>query len=272
MHVKQDKRIPVLTYHSIDESGSVISTPAETFRRQVRSLYESGFRGISLASLAGDLKLGRKVGEKTVVLTFDDGFSNFHESAFPALSEYGFTATVFLVTAFCGGRNDWAGNPPELPRMRLLDWRQIRELSESGIEFGSHTVTHRDLRRLSAEDVTSELSESKNAIEDKTGEAVGTFAYPYGSLDEDIRNEVSKVYEAACSTTLGKIGTGSDIYALPRIDAYYLSDERLFSRISSRGMDGYLAVRRVLRAVRPRRSYTGGTAGDAEDRVFGTQN
>ena len=93
----------ILTYHSLDDSGSVISLSPAIFRRQMRSLFE---RGITVAS-PEDLAVGRGLEERNpgVSLTFDDGFENFYTEAFPALSEYRLPATVFLVAGAVGSHS-----------------------------------------------------------------------------------------------------------------------------------------------------------------------
>lgn len=250
MTTAQKINVPVLTYHSIDESGSVISTAPETFRRQMEHLFSNGYKTVSLRELTGDLSVKKTPPPKTVVLTFDDGFRNFLTEAFPVLEKYDFTATVFLVTDFCGKHNDWEGNPADLPRSNLLDWNEIKRLSEYGIEFGSHTKTHPDLTELSSEKAKAEIVESKSVIEDRLGEKVETFAYPYGKFDSETKRIAAQNYGAACSTNLGKIGFDSDPFALERLDTYYLSNPKVFKRLAARSFDRYMTFRQTMRAVK----------------------
>lgn len=250
MRVDKMAAVPILTYHSIDESGSVISTSPDVFRRQLKSLAESGYKTITLSDLSSALKNGNDLPSKTVVLTFDDGFQNFYTDAFPVLSEHNFTATVFLVTDFCGTYNDWAGNPPELPRSKVLSWEEIREMDRYGIEFGSHTRTHPDLTKLSVEKIESEMSESKQAIEDALGRKVETFAYPFGRHNTKIKQIARKNFTAACSTNLGKVWPDSDFFSLNRLDCYYLKNPRMFDMLSSKPFDRYIQFRQAMRIVK----------------------
>ncbi|MEO6051263.1 MAG: polysaccharide deacetylase family protein, partial [Pyrinomonadaceae bacterium] len=94
--------IPILTYHSIDESGSVISTAPDVFRQQMKFLKEANWNVVSLSELACLFLNKTPLKSQTAVLTFDDGFRNFYTTAFPILEEYNFKATVFLVTDYCG--------------------------------------------------------------------------------------------------------------------------------------------------------------------------
>jgi peptidoglycan/xylan/chitin deacetylase (PgdA/CDA1 family) len=243
-------RIPILTYHSIDKSGSVISTAPDEFRRQMEFLSAAGYQTVTLSELISAFSEKRGISPDTVVLTFDDGFQNFYTTAFPILEESGFVATVFLVTDRCGKFNDWSGNPPELPRSEMLSWEHVEELSRHGIEFGGHTRTHPDLTKLSEEDAIAEVAESKKALEDMLGREATTFAYPYGKHNGQVRQIVKNTFAAACSTNLGKVTSNSDFFSLERIDTYYLSNPKIFGALSQRSFDRYLKVRQAMRSFK----------------------
>lgn len=247
MKIQQSGRFPILTYHSIDKSGSVISTAPETFRWQMKFLSENGYKVVTLNNLINSLSGTKTPLLKTIALTFDDGFQNFFTEAFPILDEFGFKATVFLVTDFCGKNNDWAGNPTDFPSSKLLSWKEIKELHNYGIEFGNHTRTHPDLTKISVTQAESEILESKGKIEDSLGQEVTTFAYPFGKFNSSVKELVEKKHKAACSTNLGKIRSGSDYFSLERVDTYYLSNPQVFNRLSSRSFDGYMFFRQIMR-------------------------
>jgi peptidoglycan/xylan/chitin deacetylase (PgdA/CDA1 family) len=250
MSDEREYRVPILTYHSIDDSGSVISTSRETFRRQMRRLSETGYRTISLKDLARDLDDKRPFPANTVVITFDDGYQNVYAEAFPVLAEYGFRATVFLITDYCGGTNAWPGNGAGIPRQQLLSWREIKEMQQQGFEFGSHTATHLDLTKVSLDLAEDELQRSRMAIEERLGEEASVFAYPYGSYNSAIRSIVRKHFVAACSTRLGKVDSASDPFLLKRVDTYYLSTDRMFGALAGRSLERYLQFRQGLRGVK----------------------
>lgn len=248
--ISQTVKVPILTYHSVDASGSIISVAPEIFRQQMKSLSEAGYKTVSMGDLINSFTENKPILEKTAVLTFDDGFRNFYTRAFPVLEEYGFKATVFLVADFCEKHNDWAGNPANLPRSELLSWREIKELSKAGIEFGAHTRTHPDLTRAAAAEAEREIVESKTIIEDSLGVAVTNFAYPYGKFNGAVKQIAEKTFQAACSTNLGKAARTSDFFALERVDAYYLSNSKIFDSLSSKNFDWYLRFRQSLRDVK----------------------
>ena len=248
-------KIPVLTYHSIDDravddSASVVSTSLEIFRQHIAFLGRSGYHGIRLSELTSLLAEGKPLPERAVVITFDDGYHNFYSHAWPILRESGFAATVFLVTGYCGKDNGWPGHEPVNGRQPLMGWPEIRELHSQGVEFGSHTVTHPDLRRLPKGRVESELSDSKARIEDELGARVSQFAYPYGYFDSDIKATVEREFAGACTTKLGRVAIESDPHELPRIEMYYFSRRATLDLIVDKRIDRYLAVRQVLRDVR----------------------
>ncbi len=216
----------------------------------MRFLSANGYKTARVCDLPILLSGGTGIPEKTVVLTFDDGFRNFYTAAFPVLQSYGFDATVFVVTDFLGKYNDWAGNPPDFPRSQLMSVNEIRELDRHGIEFGSHTRTHPDLTKLGVDGVTSEVVDSQLTLSDTLGRATASFAYPFGKRNSWVKQAVKRCYNVACTTNLGKATRGSDLAALERIDSYYLGRQAVFERFESSGFEYYLNLRQSLRTIR----------------------
>src|SRR5262245_46670162 len=130
--------VAILTYHSLDDSGAVLSTPPRIFAAQMQSLHERGIRVIPLSEV-GQALSGQAGPEPLLALTFDDGFRNVYEYGLPVLQRYGFAATVFLVTDYSGAANAWPGQPAAVERRPLLGWAEVKEMSGAGIAFGSHT-------------------------------------------------------------------------------------------------------------------------------------
>jgi peptidoglycan/xylan/chitin deacetylase (PgdA/CDA1 family) len=239
----------VLTYHSLDESGSVLAIAPCIFAEQMRILHELGVRVVPLAEIHQILRVARAP-QPIVVITFDDGFQSVYEHSLPVLERYGFPATVFLVTDYCEKTNSWPSQPRHIERQSLLRWSEIKDMNTAGITFGSHTRTHPDLRTLAARDAEEELVASKKAIEDATGRSVDTFAYPYGTYNEAVKRLVQAYFAVACSTTLGFVKQDSDLLALERLDMYYLRHPALFRWLFSRPMGTYIGLRRYLRELR----------------------
>jgi len=244
------RSIPILTYHSIDNSGGVLSTPVQTFERHVATLHEEGIRTVGLPDIVACLSARNGLPPRAIALTFDDGFASLYEHTFPLLCRYGFSATVFLVTDYCGRLNAWPGQPAGITRLPLLRWPQILEMSRGGIHFGAHTKTHPDLRLLTSPELDTEVRDSKREIEDRLGMAVDSFAYPYGRLDARVKAVVSEHFATACGTKLAFVRETSNPWCLERLDACYLRS-RLFPRyLNSPPAKAYLGMRRALRAIR----------------------
>jgi len=248
-------KIPILAYHSIDDSGSVISIAPERFRRQMQFLAESSFNVISLKDVVKHIIEKRMFPEKSLAITFDDGFRNVYDEAYPVLKEYGFRATVFLVAGFCGRDNNWNGQPEGIPVMDLLDWDQIKEMAVGGVDFGAHTMNHPDLSELTPDQAYQEIAESKSEIQKHLGNNVCFFAYPYGSVTRETAKVVEELFEGACSTELGFVTPNTSIYSLPRIEMYYFSRNNFFSWMGKPFFHNYLYIRNAFRFVKSKVSF-----------------
>lgn len=242
----------ILTYHSLDTSGSVISVSPPAFRRHMEALARRGIQAVTLAELAEAWENGGPLTERPVVLTFDDGFLNVAEHAAPVLSRLGFRATIFAVSGHCGGHNDWPSQSPQVPRMPLLSFPQLRDLASAGFEIGSHGCRHAPLDRVSPAEAETEIAGSRRALEDGLGGAVTSFAYPYGRADAASRALVRTHYRAACSTELAAAGVWEDRHFLSRVDVYYVRPPALFERLDSAAGRAYLSARGLGRRLRRR--------------------
>jgi peptidoglycan/xylan/chitin deacetylase (PgdA/CDA1 family) len=214
--------VSILTYHSIDDSGSVISVPPATFRRQMASLARRGYTGVTLSRLL-DLWEGSAGGtDRTVAITFDDGFANLADHALPVLRDLNFGATIFAVQAYAGRHNDWPSQPAGVPRLPLLTPAGLRNCLAAGMEVGHHTATHPPLDAIGPAQVRAEVVDAKHALEDILGGAVETFAYPYGRLPGPAGETlVREHFRAACGVRLKSARPADDRHQLPRIDMYY---------------------------------------------------
>jgi peptidoglycan/xylan/chitin deacetylase (PgdA/CDA1 family) len=186
-----------------------------------------------------------------VVLTFDDGYANLLEWAEPVLTKHGFTATVFVVSDYIGRTNAWETPPRGFGSRDLLGWDQLGTLAEAGWEIGGHTRTHPDLCALSVSDaqLEDEIAGSGDAVAERLGRNVTSFAYPYGRFDERAERIVTRVYSAGCTTRLCR-ATIEPVARLPRVDAYYVQEPRLFEKLIAGRLDRYLMLRRWGRRVR----------------------
>jgi peptidoglycan/xylan/chitin deacetylase (PgdA/CDA1 family) len=227
-------RIPILMYHAVEAKNSgrhpyfETSVSPEVFARQIRQMKNEGYRSVGLADALAALESGEQT-EKLVVITFDDGFRDFYEFAFPALSDCGFTATVFLISSFMDDPSS------EFKEKHVLTWAQVRELRAAGISFGSHTATHPQLKLVGMARVNEEIETSKKTIEDRMGEAITEFSYPYAfpEADQDFRRQLRESlqrngFEIGVTTILGTAHSLSDRFFLPRLPVNNWDDPRFF--------------------------------------------
>lgn len=222
-HSGNQLRVPILIYHYIgnnpnpeDKARDNLLVPPDKFEDQIKFLSENGYNTITLDEMYSALKSGSTLQPKSVILTFDDGYIDFHFNAYPILRKYGLKATVFIPTAL-------------MNQGYYLSWDQIKEMDSSGlISFQSHSVTHTDLQSLDERELFFQLTESKKVLEAKLNKPVNFLAYPYGASNP-------RVWEATKNTGyLGALGTWySDIlsegvaFDLPRIKIagqYSISD------------------------------------------------
>lgn len=229
------QRIPILMYHSIGESVRPgrhpyyqTSTTGKVFEDHVRYLSENGYKTLGLREAVSILPTIAQEESRYAVVTFDDGFADFYSQAFPILDKYGSTATMFLPTQYIGE------TPRQFMGRDCLTWSQVRELARAGMSFGSHTVSHRMLSALDKRDLEYELSVSKQTIEQKLGQAIDSFAYPFAfpEADSTFKARFRELllqfqYECGVTTVIGTARPSSDPLLLERLPANSWDDDRL---------------------------------------------
>jgi peptidoglycan/xylan/chitin deacetylase (PgdA/CDA1 family) len=223
---RQGTRVPILMYHSISDNMFGMSHPyyhintsPQVFSQQMRWLRHEGYRTLDLREAWAGLEAGKDM-SRTVVITFDDGYRDFYTDGFEILKQCGFGATIFLAT------DRIQNTPARLEGADYLTWKDVRELHAEGVCFGSHTVTHPDLRSLGPEQIEYELGRSKETIEQNLSAPIGLFSYPFAFPEEDKRfnqflNDLMENlgYEAGVSTILGRANRRSNKFFLPRLPA-----------------------------------------------------
>ncbi len=234
-------------YHSVQVEDSIISISPDLFAWQMEWLSSQQSHVVSFGNLVEILVSGEPIPDNTIVLTFDDGMESLYWNAYPTLKKHGFTATVFLVAGHCGRGNDWSTQPDGIPKMKLLDWGQIKEMADNNIEFGAHTVSHPFLDTLPTGQAEWEISESKKIIEQNIGQKVEVFAYPYGRYNQEVRDVVSNMYSGACGTYNGYVDAAADRYAVQRIDVNYYKSPYLFRQLFNSVSPPYLMLRQIAR-------------------------
>lgn len=232
----RERHVPILMYHSISDDPEIgispyfrVCTPLSLFKEQMSWLRENGYSVIDLADAIRSLRSDGHLPSGKVVLTFDDGFQNFYTDAFPVLSRYGFTATVFLPTAYIGE------TAQKFRGAECLTWKQVRELGNMGVHFGSHTVTHPQLRMVKIEELKTEVWQSKNTIEDKLSVPVKSFSYPFAFPETDrifgqrLRAMLEDAgYECGVSTNIGTASREDNRFFMKRLPVNSCDDLQFF--------------------------------------------
>ncbi|MDQ3242732.1 MAG: polysaccharide deacetylase family protein [Gemmatimonadota bacterium] len=246
----------ILTYHSIDPSGSVISVGEAEFARHVRWLAGGSVEVVPLEALASVPDA-----DDAVAITFDDGFSNFSAAA-PLLEAHDLPATVFVVTDFVGGASTWSSSMrDDVPTLPLMEWAQLAGLHESGISIGAHTRTHPHLTRLDGAALADEVHGSAERIELEIGVRPRAFCYPYGSFDDNVEREVAAGFELACGTDLRVLEEDDQLHRLPRLDMYYFREPGKLESWGTPRFERYLRLRAGARRLRAAMRHVMGQGG-----------
>jgi len=222
-HLLRPQGIPILIYHSIDNSNSNISISPEIFVKQMGFLKAAGFQVISLSQLVSIVRPEMRASEKLLVLTFDDGLKNFYTAAWPILSQYGFSATIFVPTDFIGKESRWYADYGLKP-LPMLDWQEIRELAKNGMDIQSHGCSHLKLTDLTLSEIEREVRESKKVLEKGLGKSIDFFCYPFGEVDRNIIETLKSAgYKGATCMDQGLYKVGDDPYLIKRQSLDFIS-------------------------------------------------
>lgn len=214
--------IPVLNYHAIDPnlntSSGNVSVSLASFTEQMDWLYKQGYRSVTKNDLAEVIIHGKKLTDKYVLITFDDGYLSLHKYAKDILSQYGFNATLFLSTSFIGQSYDQK-DFYFVNHDRQLNWAELKDLINNGWSIQSHGYTHVRMNSLAIPDIVKEVTVSKKLIEENLGTQVDSFAFPYGIYTNNVITQLKAAgYQFAYSVHSGKLFPYARRYRLPRIE------------------------------------------------------
>ncbi len=254
--------VPILMYHEVADraaTASPLAVPPAAFAAQLAVLADGGFVPVTASVLADALAGGSPLPPRAVVITFDDGYADFHSAALPLLAARGFPATVFVTPG-------WVQEAGQVARPRpghMLSWQQVLEAAEAGVEIGAHSLTHPQLDQLPEAELGQELRVSKAVLEDRLGCQVPGMAYPFGYSSARVRRAARTAgYRYACAVANRVTVPEQDPFALPRLTVQRSTSLRAFERIArsqrlpliyarERSLTkGYAMVRRTRAIVR----------------------
>lgn len=210
----------IICYHRVkNEADSYLRpTKVSDFDHQMGYL-STQYHPMSLERMVQCLRDGVILPPRAIAITFDDGYRDNYESAYPVLQKYRVPATIFLATDFIetGVLPAWEKGHYTGEKALMLSWGQVREMSDAGVSFGSHTLSHPLLTRIPRKRYEHELCRSKEIIEQQIGRPVTLFAYPSGDFNRETEEAVRQAgYDAAVSIRAGKNRPCDDVYALRR--------------------------------------------------------
>lgn len=206
-------RVPIILYHYLSDNPDPkdlarygLSVGPAQFDEEMKYLADNGYTSMTFDSLYPAFKNPGLLPPKPVVITFDDGYSDFYYNAYPILKKYGINGTVFIPTAL-------------MNQGYYLTWNQIKEMAGSNlIHFESHGVHHYSYPSISHDTLVQELTESKKVLQDLLGVPINFIAYPYGTTDGSVIEAVKQAgYTGAIGTWPNKIQSEGTLYNMPRL-------------------------------------------------------
>lgn len=203
--------LPVLMYHHVQDADTAaqngngyLTVSPETFEKQLAYLNDKEYTSIGPAELISFFNQGQPLPKKPILLTFDDGYSDFSSFAAPLLTRYSIKAAVFVSTGLID-------NPD------YLSWSNINSLTQSGFYFGNHTWSHQNLG-TTLEKIKQEVDTAKIQLANHGQDPLKVLAYPYGTISQKAVNYLRESgYQLAFTTAPGRIHCAKKRLSLPRI-------------------------------------------------------
>lgn len=238
-------RIPVLMYHRIGEAlykwEQKYCISPDSFTAHMHALANIGYKACTANDfvdwLMGDIQLP----DKSILITFDDGYLGVFEHGLPVLKALEWPAVMFLVSGLIGKMDSWSQREnPSLKTYPLMRIEEIQAMRTQGFSFHSHSRSHADLSRCGETELTDELRGSREDLERLLNEPIDYVAYPYGHYNDLVLGSVKKAgYKAAFSVQPGFNRPGVDPYRIRRIDVFGTdTPKRLLRKVALGTNDG----------------------------------
>lgn len=229
--ITQEPGASILLYHRFRPIASNFTTVTnESFENQIIWLKEHGFTFVKLSVLVDAYREGREPPQKSIAITVDDGHVTQYENMFPILKKHQVPATLFIYTEAIASK----------PMQNAISWDQLKEMRDSGlIDVQAHSLSHPNFevkrKSLSADAfyrfAMHELVKSKVILEERLGQKISYFAWPYGAYDRSLATLAEKAgYEAAFGTDGAQITLTSSRFSLPR---FHIMNETLGDRLAA---------------------------------------
>jgi len=239
--------ILILMYHRVDSSvKKELAVSPKNFKWHMKYLYDKGYSVITMDEAYAMISKNNIKG-RHIVITFDDGYKDFYTNAYPILKSYNFPSIMYLCPGYVGTTMKywWDRDEKEAP---IMDWEDINKLNKEGlVEFGSHTIEHMDMDKLSPKEIKRELIVSRGILENKLGKSVKHFSYPRGIYSRAGQKILKQYYDTGVLISNGRrVDTGfsmDHVYTLKRIPVLRSDGRLLFvGRIK-----GWLVLEELIR-------------------------
>lgn len=245
---KKKWEIPVVMYHRVinsSENEGVHGTYIyeDNFRKHMKYLKENNYEVITFKDLDKLSWRNRfNNNKKYIIITFDDGYVDNYELAFPILKNFSFKATIFLMAE--STYNEWDVRDSSEKKFPLMSKEQIMEMQDYGIEFGAHTFNHPKINKLSENEIKRQVVDCKKVLEEKIENKIITFAYPYGILNDYAKKMAKQAgYTFAVATDSGSVCLSDDLYQIRRIAIFPNTNLRSFKR-KVKGNYNFIKIKR----------------------------
>ncbi|MGV3533266.1 MAG: polysaccharide deacetylase family protein [Chthoniobacteraceae bacterium] len=207
--------VVVLCYHRVEgKAGGALSIEPALFEEHMKTIKDEGLSVISMKDFLAWRRGEQSIPKKSVLITIDDGYQSAYDVAWPVLKKYNYPFTMFVYLDYIakGGKS--------------MTWDQLAEMRDAGVEIGSHTISHQDLRRKPSkakgtyeEWLKEELEKSRQVIEERLGVRCATIAYPFGNHNPKVQEAARAAgYDAAFTTYGQRLGNNAPAMSLGRYD------------------------------------------------------
>ena len=235
------ERIPVLMYHRIGEAlnewEQKYCISPDNFTAHMRALADKGYKACSANDFFDWLMGTTQLPDKSLLITFDDGYLGVFEHGLPVLKALEWPAAMFLVSGLIGKNDSWCQREnPSQETYPLMGVEEILTMRTQGFSFYSHSRSHPDLSQHEVSELTDELKGSREDLEQLLDDPIDYIAYPYGRYNDLVLESVKKAgYQAAFSEQPGFNRPGVDPYRIRRIDVFGTDSPAMLIRKVSLG-------------------------------------
>lgn len=244
----------LLIYHRVGgATGDELDIPVASFTAQLDALSTGGHDVVSLDVALDRLELGDE--SPSVVLTFDDGFADVHDHAFPHLRDRGLPFTLYLAAGLVGSAMTWEASTAKSQGADALNWDQVEEMTASTLcTIGNHTLTHAHPADVSL----AELDDCSDLIEHRLGRRPGHFAWTWGVPVPEVLAGARARFRSIATGELGRNLPGQDLHALARVPVRASDPLRFFEAKLSGDLRPERAYSRIVKAAKAMRRFTSG--------------